>query len=889
MSTRFAAKASNPTLQSGLVGVFDADGDHNSQGPMSTGMLQESRKRKAERPPQGSAGPSAPKRLRAVSPIRSKRKAEDDTPAEPPTSKKFRQTRTSLEESDPNFVPRLDLTAMLARDNTQCARNERILAINRSHGERTRDVPQLSAISDCSPSEQASSSACEDVSVHVVALVSLHPDLALVRHANTIINQVSSTPEDSAGPCTDQISHYPAPANVGSKLQSQDADPNFILATNPQEDVMNGIGSDDNSGLLSQSVNLDDLLDATVALERVDPDDSSMRTSFPEADVMNDNADDSTAVAENDMSTPQIINPTDVHDRVDNLEHFLDGVDLGLCNSSTGENESEQDLDREPSLSLAKSSHLSVEFTCVTPIDDDHEANIAHIGSSPPTCSSAKLSSKLDDDTDVSDADSGCMEDNCKLDDDGTSDGSIDDIGLNLCNSPIDISEPEQGLDQVPSSYLVNSGHLGHGFTHVAPIGDNYEANNAHVPARSPTEHPSMLNDEADTSDDSGRLEDDSNCTCRSDDKPGSCRSDGDSASDGSVGVEDDSNHTYHSDDEPGSCTLDDADDEASVSDDVEDCAWEPMDLEDFIPTTDYDNDLSDMNIDDQDLYQRSYYTRGYIDVEMGSRDDFVGSDSSKDSTSDDEEGHPEWHGIEQSVQSADEILQDNINEIEHILQRDQNDPATVGDIAKIASILQGIKTGLRGNDTIALLPRLDAITDMLVKMQDQPLETNLEPQRINTRQPRPRTAEEVNRFAAAGIRGPTADNFRVDLKVSLSSAWNKCVAVIFRKDFLECGSYYAADPSEIEARFLTHLKCLVKQMQRLDKGGHRSDGEYDSGGEDTFRRFDGSANARQQRRYGLSVRRANVAKAFNDLNGDESEAEGYGIIGIPWRAPDLT
>ncbi|KAG2084698.1 uncharacterized protein F5147DRAFT_589384, partial [Suillus discolor] len=165
-------------------------------------------------------------------------------------------------------------------------------------------------------------------------------------------------------------------------------------------------------------------------------------------------------------------------------------------------------------------------------------------------------------------------------------------------------------------------------------------------------------------------------------------------------------------------------------------------------------------------------------------------------------------------------------------------------------------------------------------------------------------SVKEVEHFAVTGTGGPTTEDFCVDLKVSLSSAWNKRAAVVFRKDFIESGSYNTTDSNDIEATFLIHLKSLRTQMEQLDKGDDGNDGECDSGGEDMSRRPNKSANARQQHRYGLSVRRTNVAKAFKDLehflpflrrltfeahSGDESEVDGYGIIGIPWRAPGLT
>ncbi|KAG2052112.1 hypothetical protein BDR06DRAFT_973288 [Suillus hirtellus] len=54
----------------------------------------------------------------------------------------------------------------------------------------------------CSPSGQASSSACKDVLVHVAALVSLHPNLALVQDANTTINQAPQHSFSSIGTTT---------------------------------------------------------------------------------------------------------------------------------------------------------------------------------------------------------------------------------------------------------------------------------------------------------------------------------------------------------------------------------------------------------------------------------------------------------------------------------------------------------------------------------------------------------------------------------------------------------------------------------------------------------------------------------------------------------------
>lgn len=103
-----------------------------------------------------------------------------------------------------------------------------------------------------------------------------------------------------------------------------------------------------------------------------------------------------------------------------------------------------------------------------------------------------------------------------------------------------------------------------------------------------------------------------------------------------------------------------------------------------------------------------------------------------------------------------------------------------------------------------------------------------------------------IVRFNVKGIGGPSTEDFQLDLMGKVSSKWNKRAAVIFRRHFLDSNLYGAADPTEIEQRFLTHLKTLIAQFARK----RRADGADDS--EDGMQAGDETMHARRQRRYGV-------------------------------------
>lgn len=69
---------------------------------------------------------------------------------------------------------------------------------------------------------------------------------------------------------------------------------------------------------------------------------------------------------------------------------------------------------------------------------------------------------------------------------------------------------------------------------------------------------------------------------------------------------------------------------------------------------------------------------------------------------------------------------------------------------------------------------------------------------------------------------------------------------MIFRKHFLDSKLYDAADPQEIEDRFLTHVKSLIGQFVR------KKDADGTNGNDDGEPGIDGTLHVRRQRRYGV-------------------------------------
>lgn len=89
---------------------------------------------------------------------------------------------------------------------------------------------------------------------------------------------------------------------------------------------------------------------------------------------------------------------------------------------------------------------------------------------------------------------------------------------------------------------------------------------------------------------------------------------------------------------------------------------------------------------------------------------------------------------------------------------------------------------------------------------------------RDDNHSPFTRLADEkaIQRFMKKVGPGPTITDFRVDLKGSRTSTWNRRAARVFRIDFLSTKWYSSLDAAAIEATFLTHLKALQLQYNKL-------------------------------------------------------------------------
>ncbi|OBZ66301.1 hypothetical protein A0H81_13818 [Grifola frondosa] len=157
-------------------------------------------------------------------------------------------------------------------------------------------------------------------------------------------------------------------------------------------------------------------------------------------------------------------------------------------------------------------------------------------------------------------------------------------------------------------------------------------------------------------------------------------------------------------------------------------------------------------------------------------------------------------------------------------------------------------------------------------------------------------TREEVLAFDPSRGYCCTADNFRPDLVSPPGTPWNKSVAKVFVRSFLDEDIYLCSDPDLITAAFRSHLKYLRKVF---DKRENLSDLEIV---------FHKRVAKRTERKRNLFYRRFEVAANHSDLrrhlrilqdlgidgmSSDESEHENgvtqYRVLVKPWRNPLLT
>jgi hypothetical protein len=82
---------------------------------------------------------------------------------------------------------------------------------------------------------------------------------------------------------------------------------------------------------------------------------------------------------------------------------------------------------------------------------------------------------------------------------------------------------------------------------------------------------------------------------------------------------------------------------------------------------------------------------------------------------------------------------------------------------------------------------------------------------------PLPSTAE-MEQFASTGIGGPTAVDFRVDVRGSNQrSPWNKRCADIFAALYISRPDALDRDPKRVTKGFLSHIKQLCNQYAVLN------------------------------------------------------------------------
>ncbi|KII90906.1 hypothetical protein PLICRDRAFT_28798 [Plicaturopsis crispa FD-325 SS-3] len=151
-------------------------------------------------------------------------------------------------------------------------------------------------------------------------------------------------------------------------------------------------------------------------------------------------------------------------------------------------------------------------------------------------------------------------------------------------------------------------------------------------------------------------------------------------------------------------------------------------------------------------------------------------------------------------------------------------------------------------------------------------------------------------REAAGKSSGPTAADFRIDLKGSRTSSWNRRAAMVFRKEFVKAGYAYPSCEA-VEEAFLTHLKALKLQSKKI---AQKLTGEISVDDADEVKE-----RACQQRRHQTAHKRWEITRGHPDLQpfepllnslpvGVHSEDEAdhsngqarYVIHDLPWRSP---
>ena len=104
-----------------------------------------------------------------------------------------------------------------------------------------------------------------------------------------------------------------------------------------------------------------------------------------------------------------------------------------------------------------------------------------------------------------------------------------------------------------------------------------------------------------------------------------------------------------------------------------------------------------------------------------------------------------------------------------------------------------------------------------------------------------PSTAE-FSRFETRKIGGPNKNDFRVQLIGSLTCRWNRHAADVFSHVYLEQnGPKFKRE--NLAACFMTHLRTLKNQYERIQAGSTRTQVDIDRG----------KTNARRTRKQGVS------------------------------------
>ncbi|OBZ73045.1 hypothetical protein A0H81_07122 [Grifola frondosa] len=126
-----------------------------------------------------------------------------------------------------------------------------------------------------------------------------------------------------------------------------------------------------------------------------------------------------------------------------------------------------------------------------------------------------------------------------------------------------------------------------------------------------------------------------------------------------------------------------------------------------------------------------------------------------------------------------------------------------------------------------------------------------------------------------------TADHFRPDLGSPPGTPWNKSIAKVFVKSFMEEEIYSCTNSDEVEVAFRTHLKHLRKMLARA--------GQRENETSLFYRQIEVAANHSELRRHLDILQTLGVDGISSDESDHENGVAQYRVLVKPWRNPMLT